>query len=73
MRSLDIGAVCIKTTGREAGNKAVVVEVASEQFVSIIGPKIRKRKCNIAHLIPTGKKISVTKGVSQKDLEGKLE
>ncbi len=59
MRSLDVGSVCMKTTGREAGEKAVVVEVVDDNFVvigSFEGSHVRKRKCNITHLIPLGTK-----------------
>ena len=72
MRSLEIGCVCVKTTGREAGHKAVVLESVDYNFVIVQGPKVRKRKCNVLHLIPVGKKISVTKSMSSKDLEQKL-
>ena len=72
MMALEIGTVCVKTTGREAGNKAVVLEAVDDNFVLIQGPRVRKRKCNILHLIPLGKKIHVTKGVTQKELEQKL-
>ena len=54
MKLIEKGSVCIKTSGREAGEKAVVLEVVDENFAVIEGPKIRKRKCNIAHLFPTG-------------------
>lgn len=70
--SLEMGTVCIKLCGREAGEQAVVLEKVDEKYVSIIGPKIRKRKCNIYHLFPTGKTIKVTKSTSQKELVEKL-
>ncbi len=71
--SITIGSVCIKTAGREAGEKAVVVEKVDENYVVVQGPKIRKRKCNIAHLFPTGKTVKVTKGVSHKELAKLVE
>lgn len=72
MRALEVGSVCVKTTGREAGHKAVVLEEVDDNFVLVQGPKVRKRKCNVLHLIPIGKKISVSKSVTQKELEQKL-
>ena len=72
MRALEIGCVCVKTTGREAGNRAVVIEEVDDNFVIVQGPRVRKRKCNVLHLVPVGKKISVTKSMSQKDIEAKL-
>ncbi|HLC92557.1 MAG TPA: 50S ribosomal protein L14e [archaeon] len=72
MRALEVGSVCVKTTGREAGNRAVVIDTVDEKFVLIQGPRVRKRKCNILHLIPIGKKVNVTKSVTQKELEQML-
>lgn len=72
MGALEIGSVCVKTTGREAGHRAVVIEAVDDNFVIVQGPKVRKRKCNVLHLVPVGKMISVTKGMSQNELEEKL-
>ncbi len=72
MRALEVGSVCVKTTGREAGNRAVVIEEVDDNFVIVQGPRVRKRKCNVLHLVPVGKKISVTRSMSQKDIEAKL-
>ena len=70
--NMEIGSVCIKLCGREAGEKAVVIGKVDEKYVSVMGPKVRKRKCNIAHLFPTGKTIKVTKSVTQKELAEQL-
>jgi large subunit ribosomal protein L14e len=67
MPSIEIGRVCIKTRGREAGKKAVVLE-AKDNFIVIAGPKIRKRKCNPRHLIFTNQKVSVSKDAEQKEI-----
>jgi large subunit ribosomal protein L14e len=51
---IDTGRVCIKTAGREKGLYCVVVEKVDDKFVIVSGPKsitrVRRRKCNIAHL-----------------------
>lgn len=73
MRSLDVGSVCVKTAGREAGKKVVVVDIVDDNFVLIEGAEVQKRKCNVAHLFPLGKKIKITKGVSQKEIAEKIE
>ncbi len=65
MRAIEVGDVCIKTTGREAGKKAVVIKILDEKNVLVVGEEVRKRRCNIMHLIPLGKKIDV-KGVEDK-------
>lgn len=60
MAGLEKGMVCVKTHGREAGRKVVVVEFDKKAGMVIIeGPFVRKRKCNARHLLPIGKKASV--------------
>jgi len=73
MRTLEVGTVCVKTTGREAGQKAVVMETIDDNYVLIQGSRIRKRKCNVSHLMPIGKTIKVNKSVTQKELAKELE
>ena len=53
---LDVGRVCLKIAGREAGKYCVVVKKMDESFVMITGPKeltsVKRRRCNISHLEP---------------------
>jgi len=56
---IEPGRVCVKIAGREAGQKCVVVEVLDENFVVVVGPKVRRRRCNIDHLEPTLLKIEL--------------
>lgn len=55
---LDIGQVCIKIAGRDAGKIAVVIDKPKNNFVMIDG-QVRRRKCNISHLIAVDKKIKI--------------
>jgi len=34
----------------------VVIETVDDNFVIVQGPRVRKRKCNVLHLVPIGKK-----------------
>jgi len=68
MSSMEAGNICVKTAGRGAGNKVVVVEKIDENFVIVQGAKVKKRKCNISHLFPTGKKVDAKK-LSKEDLK----
>ena len=61
--AIEIGRVCIKTAGRDAGNYCVVVDAQDDNFVLIDGGT-RRRKCNILHLEPTTKQIELSKGAS---------
>ncbi len=64
--AIEIGRICIKTRGREAGRKCVIADIIDENYVLITGPKnitgVRRRKANIDHIEPTDKKIDIEKG-----------
>ena len=51
---------CVKIAGRDAGGRAVIVDVLDDNFVLIDGG-VRRRKCNIIHLEPSDKKIDIKK------------
>lgn len=55
MAAIEVGRVCIKTLGREAGNTCVIVEVLDKNFVVIDG-SVKRRRCNLKHVEPTDKK-----------------
>ncbi|MAG08197.1 50S ribosomal protein L14e, partial [Candidatus Woesearchaeota archaeon] len=46
-----IGRLVVKTAGRDAGKKALIVDSLDKSHVLIDG-ETRRRKCNIAHLEP---------------------
>ncbi len=64
---IDVGRICVKTAGRDAGMKCVVVEVLDDNFVLIDG-ETRRRKCNILHLEPLDKTVELKKGASHADV-----
>ncbi|MBU0662443.1 MAG: 50S ribosomal protein L14e [Candidatus Diapherotrites archaeon] len=67
MAAIEVGRICVKTRGREAGKKAVIVEMGKE-FAIIDGPKVRRRKCNIRHLFPTGETVKIAKGAKHEEI-----
>jgi len=52
----DVGRLCMKIAGREAGKYCVVVKKLDANFVLVTGPRsvtqVKRRKCNILHLEP---------------------
>ena len=68
----DIGRVCVKKTGREAGKKCVVVDVIDQNFVLIDG-EVKRRRCNILHLEPTAQKLDIKKGASTEEVKAALK
>ena len=57
---IDVGRVCVKIAGREAGSKCVVVDVLDKNFVTVDGD-VRRKKCNVSHLEPLNEKIELEK------------
>ena len=72
MPAIEVGRICIKTRGREAGKKCVIVDLIDKNFVLITGPKsltgVRRRRVNIRHLSPTEEKISISCGASDEEV-----
>lgn len=69
----EIGRVCIKTAGREAGRFCIVVAKDKEKdFLIITGPKeatkVRRRKCNYRHLEPTPFKLEIKENATDDDV-----
>ena len=64
---IEIGRLCIKTAGRDAGKTCVIVDILDDNFVLIDGAT-RRRKCNIAHIEPLEQSIDVKKGASHADV-----
>ncbi|HDI32121.1 MAG TPA: 50S ribosomal protein L14e [Thermofilum sp.] len=71
-RVFDIGRVCVKLRGREAGKKCVVVDIINENYVLVTGPKsltgVKRRRANIKHLEPTPHRINISKGASDEEV-----
>ncbi len=77
MPAIEVGRIVVKLAGREAGRKAVIVDIIDDKFVVITGPKqltgIKTRRVNISHIEPTDKKIEISKGASEEEVIKALE
>jgi ribosomal protein L14E/L6E/L27E len=55
---IEVGRVCIKKFGRDAGSRAVITKVIDKNFVNIItAERPKERRCNVKHLEFLGEKI----------------
>jgi large subunit ribosomal protein L14e len=52
MAIFDVGRVCRKTSGSEAGKLCIVLTKPDKNEVVVVGPNVKKGKVNIAHLEP---------------------
>jgi len=65
---MNVGRVCTKLTGREAGEVCVIVDVLDKTYVMVTGPGVRRRRCNIDHLEPHKTVLPIKKGASDEDV-----
>lgn len=74
---LDVGRICVKVMGREAGGKCVIVDIIDDKFVVITGPRsltgVKRRRVNIRHIEPTEYRINLKKGASDEEVLKALE
>ncbi len=72
MPAIEIGRICLKVAGREAGRKCVIVDIIDENFVLITGPKsltgVKRRRVNIKHIEPLDKTIKIKRGASDEEV-----
>ena len=72
MPAVEVGRICVKIAGREAGRKCVIVDVIDKNFVLITGPQkvngVKRRRANINHVEPTERKLSIKRGASDEDI-----
>ncbi len=77
MAAIEIGRICIKTRGREAGRKCVIIDLIDDKYVLITGPKdvtgVKRRRVNIKHIEPTQIKIDIKPGASDEEVKKALE
>jgi len=70
--AIEVGRVCVKIAGREAGRKCVIVEVIDRNFVLVTGPQkvtgVKRRRSNINHIEPTEKRINIKRGNSDEEI-----
>jgi len=64
---MEVGRMCVKIAGRDAGKKCVIVEIVDKNTVLIDG-ETRRRKCSIRHLEPLNSVLKLKKGASHAEV-----
>ncbi|MBI1935131.1 50S ribosomal protein L14e [Candidatus Woesearchaeota archaeon] len=70
--TIEIGRLCIKIAGRDAGKKAVIIDVLDDKFVVLDG-QTRRRKVNVFHIEPLNQVIKIEKNASHGDVANALK
>ena len=69
---IEIGRLVVKTAGRDAGKKALIIDILDDKFVLIDG-ETRRRKCNVLHIEPLNQVINIEKNASHEDVAKALD
>ena len=70
--TIEIGRLCVKIAGRDAGKKCVIIDILDDKFVLIDG-ETRRRKCNVLHIEPLNQVIKIEKNSSHEDVSKALK
>jgi large subunit ribosomal protein L14e len=77
MPAIEVGRICVKLTGREAGRKCVIVDLIDKSFILITGPKtvtgIKRRRTNVNHIEPLEDKVAIKRGASDEEVAEALK
>ncbi|MCK4440045.1 50S ribosomal protein L14e [Candidatus Bathyarchaeota archaeon] len=72
MPAIEVGRICVKLTGREAGRKCIIVDIMDKNFVLVTGPKnvtgVKRRRVNANHIEPLQDKIKIKRGSSDEEV-----
>ena len=67
MSLFNVGRLCVKLAGRDAGRKCVVVEQVDKTFVVVDG-NVRRKKVNMRHLEPLADVVGIKDKASHEDV-----
>ena len=69
---MDVGRICVKLKGREAGSRCVIVDVVDRNYVVVTGPpevtNVRRRRVNMHHLRPLDEVIDIRRNASDEEI-----
>jgi len=76
LSAMDVGRICVKLTGREAGSRCVIVDVVDRNYVIVTGPLevtgVRRRRVNMSHLQPLDEVIEISRNASDEEIAALL-
>lgn len=73
MALLDVGRVCVKVRGRDAGGVCVIVDSPKKGKVLVDGADVRRREIGINDVEPTPTILKVKKGASTDSVVKELD
>jgi large subunit ribosomal protein L14e len=75
--AVEIGRICEKTAGREAGKKCVIIDVMDKSFILVTGPKkittVKRKRVNMNHIKVLQDKLDIKRGATDEEVTLALE
>ena len=72
MSAMDVGRICLKIKGREAGMRCVIVDVIDRNYVMVSGPfertGVKRRRVNMSHLEPLDEVVEIPRNASDQEI-----
>ena len=76
MSAVEVGRVCLKLRGREAGRRCVIVDLVDRNYVLVTGPAdltgVRLRRVNVSHLELLDEKVEIERDASDEEVRDAL-
>ena len=76
MSAVEVGRVCLKLRGREAGRRCVIVDLVDRNYVLVTGPAdltgVRRRRVNVNHLELLNEKVEIERDASDEEVRDAL-
>ena len=69
---IEIGRLCVKIAGRDAGKKGVIIDILDDKFVLVDG-ETRRRKVNVLHIEPLNQVVEIKKNASHDEVAKALK
>ena len=72
MPAVEVGRICVKIAGRNAGKKCVIVDIMDKSFILVTGPKavtgVKRKRANMNHIIVLEDKLDLKRGASDEEV-----
>jgi large subunit ribosomal protein L14e len=72
MPAVEVGRICVKIAGRNAGKKCVIVDIMDKSFILVTGPKavtgVKRKRANMNHIMVLEDKLDLKRGASDEEV-----
>lgn len=68
---MQVGRVCLKIAGRDAGQHAVILSL--DKKIALVDGQVRRRKCNVSHLEPLSQVVDIAENASHEQVVAALK